>query len=289
MPTVRGEDRNVLGSNLHVHKGEVVHTVTVTGGNAHLEGTVTGDLVVAGGNAHVDPGARVLGNVSVIGGNLHLEKDARIDGDVGVVGGSIHREEGSFIGGKIVDNAHDEPGNVSVKVHDGAVTTKIDKSESKVAKAAHSFGQTMTKMALLFVYGCVLLALATRRMDKLRVEVAARPMRSFAMGIVGAIGALFVFTVACLTIVGIPFAVLALLGAILATYGAMAAVLTTVGAAVLQHKTESPYVHLLFGCALFLVLLAIPYIGGLAAFVVTMISIGTLVTTRGGGILSRAN
>jgi hypothetical protein len=289
VPTVRGEDRNVLGSSVHISKGEIVHTVTVTGGSARVEGTVTGDLVVAGGSAHVEPGARVVGNVSVIGGALHLEKGARIDGDVGVVGGSIHREEGSFIGGSVVDSAHDQPGNVHVKLHDGEVTTdvKAEPAASKISKAAHSFGQTMTKMALLFVFGCVLLALATRRMDKLRVEAAARPMRSFALGIVGTIAALFVFVVACITVVGIPFAILALLLLILAVYGSIAAVLTTVGAAALQHKTESPYVHLLFGCAVFLVLLAIPYISGITAFVVTMVAIGSLVATRGAGLLDR--
>jgi len=141
-------------------------------------------------------------------------------------------------------------------------------------------------MALLFVLGCVFLALATRRMESLRIETASRPMKSFALGLLGAVGAFFVVVGVSLTIVGIPFVVLGVLFALLATYVSIAAVLTTFGAAVLGHKTQNPYLHLLFGCVVFLVLGAIPYIGGFVTFVVVMIAIGALVSTRLGGLVA---
>ena len=73
VPTVRGEDRNVLGNSLVVEKGEIVHTVTVTGGSAKIYGTVTGDLVVAGGSARIENGGSVVGNATVFGGSLKVE------------------------------------------------------------------------------------------------------------------------------------------------------------------------------------------------------------------------
>lgn len=292
VPTIRGEDRNVMGASLTIGKNEIVHTVTVTGGSAKIEGTVTGDLIVTGGSATVEEGARVVGNVTVFGGSIRVESGGRVDGDVGVVGGALKREDGAIIGGSVVDRSAGDHGKIRIKAKDGVVSSSVEKEDephgrNRLSEKVHSFGQSMTKMALLFVLGCVFLALATGRMEKLRVEAAARPMRSFALGIATAIMATFVFVAVCLTIVGIPFAVLALLAAILATYVAIAAVLTTFGAAVIGHKTQNPYAHLLFGCAAFLILGAIPYIGGIATFAVTMIAIGTLYATRIGGLMAK--
>ncbi|HEY8079046.1 MAG TPA: hypothetical protein VIF62_33165 [Labilithrix sp.] len=286
VPTVRGEDRNVVGGSANVEKGDIVHTLTITGGSAKVRGTVTGDLVVAGGSVKIEEGGRVVGNVTVFGGSVKVERGGRIDGDVGVVGGSLKREDGSFVGGQVVDRAQDKHGKISVKVDDGNVSTSVkpDPPQGRIQRAAHSFGESLTKMALLFVLGCVFLALGTQRMEMLRVEAAARPMRSFAMGILGAIGAFFVVVGGSITIVGIPFVVLGVLLATFALYVAIAAVLTTFGHAVLGHKTQNPYLHLLFGCGVFLILGAIPYVGGLVTFVVVMIAIGILVSTRIGGL-----
>ncbi len=44
-------DRVVTGGSLRNEKGEIVHDVTVLGGNLDVWGTVTGDLAVLGGNA----------------------------------------------------------------------------------------------------------------------------------------------------------------------------------------------------------------------------------------------
>lgn len=296
MPSARGEDKNVVGGSLTVGKDEIVHTVTVTGGSAKIDGTVTGDLVVFGGSAKIHRGARVVGNVAVMGGSVKIENGARVDGNVGAMGGSVKTEDGAILGGKIVDDDH--KGNVKVTVHDGDVHTAVTEDDgarshgrSRIAEAAHSFGRKVTAMSLLFVFGCVLLALATGRMERLRVETAARPMRSFALGLVGSvvggIAALVAIVVLCITVVGIPIALFGVLLAVFAVYGAIAAVLTTFGAAVLGHKTQNTYVHLLFGCAAFLVASSLPFVGGLVTFGVTMIAIGTLVATRLAGFLEK--
>jgi hypothetical protein len=289
VPEQRGEDRNVVGGSLTIERGEVVRTVTVTGGSVKVFGTVTGDLVVAGGSAKVEEGAHVVGSATAFGGSLKVAKGARIDGDVGVVGGSLKREEGAIIGGKVVGG--DRKGNVKVSLTDGEVTTSVEESAqpspSTAASAAHAFGKAVTRKALLFVFGCILLALATGRMDRLRAEVAARPMRSFALGIVGAIAGSIGLVGLCVTVVGIPLALLALLVFVFSLYGSIAAVLTTFGAAVIGHKTKNPYLHLLLGCAVLLVVSAIPYVGGIVTFGVAMIALGVLVSTRLAGVLER--
>jgi cytoskeletal protein CcmA (bactofilin family) len=291
---VRGQDRSVFGESVVVGKDEIVHTVTVTGGSAKIYGTVTGDLVVAGGSARIEEGARVVGNATVFGGSLKVEPGARVDGDVGIVGGVLQREEGAFIGGSVVNNASGHPGNVRVTRHDGETSTHVDadggtrrSGRGRLRDAVHTFGQSLTNMSLLFVLGCVLLALATGKMETLRVETAARPMRSFAMGLVGSLAGLVGLVAMCVTLIGIPFAALLLVVAVLATYASIAAVLTTCGAAVAGHKTDNPYVHLLVGCVGLLLVGVIPYVGGVVTFAVTMVAVGTLVTTRLAGLADR--
>jgi hypothetical protein len=283
----------VLGASLVVEKDEIVHTVTVTGGAAKIYGTVTGDLVVAGGSARVETGGRVVGNATVFGGSLNVANGARVDGDVGIVGGAVKREDGAVIGGKVVDTAHGKHGNVKVSMTDGEVSTEVEggrkreSGRSRLSAAVHSFGQSITNMSLLFVFGCVLLALATRKMETLRVEAAARPMKSFALGVVGSLCAVVAVAAMCITVVGIPFAALAVLLAVFSVYAAIAAVLTTLGAAVAGHRSNNPYVHLLVGCVLFLLSGAIPYVGGFATAAVVLIAIGTLVSTRLAGVVVR--
>jgi cytoskeletal protein CcmA (bactofilin family) len=284
----------VFGGSLVIHEGEIVHTVTVTGGSLKVEGTVTGDLVVAGGSAKVVTGGRVIGNATVFGGSLKIEKDGRIDGDVGIVGGALKREDGAIIGGRIVDEDDDADVEVRAGAHDTSAEVNEDgasSGRSRLSQAAQAFGQSLTKMALLFVLGCVLLALVASPMEKVRVEIASRPMRSFALGLVGtlvgSIGAIILLTILCVTVIGIPVAVLAVVFAAMALYGAVASALTTFGAAVAGHKTQNPYIHLLVGCAAFLVVSSLPWVGVAVTFVVTMIAIGALITTRVGGLLTR--
>ncbi|MBX3210306.1 MAG: hypothetical protein KF764_35065 [Labilithrix sp.] len=293
VPTVRGEDRNVIGNSLVIHPGEIVHTVTVAGGSLRVEGTITGDLVVAGGSAKIVTGGRVVGNATVFGGSLKMERDARIDGDVGVAGGSLERAEGAIVGGRIVDDKHG--GQVKVTAGDDGTKTEViaegGRRRSRFSEAAHSFGRSMTRMALIFVLGCVLLALLAPRMEQVRAEIASRPMRSFALGLVGSllgsIGVAIVLVILCITVIGIPIALVGVLLLTVAVYGAVASVLTTFGAAVIGHRTQNPYLHLLLGCAAFLLLSLIPWIGGLVTFAVAMIAIGALVATRAGGLFDR--
>jgi cytoskeletal protein CcmA (bactofilin family) len=294
VPTVRGEDRTMIGGSLVIGKDEVVHTVTVAGGSLKVAGTVTGDLVVAGGSAKIVEGGHVVGNATAFGGSLKVEKNARIDGDVGVAGGVLKREEGAIIGGRVVDDDH--KGTISVRKHNSeSVKSEVEPSNeppvSRVTQALHDFGQSMTKMALLFVLGCVLLALVTPRMDRLRVEIASRPMRSFALGLlwtlVGSISLTILIVVLCITVIGIPIAIIGVLALCVAVYGAIASLLTTCGAALIGHRTQNPYLHLLLGCGVFLVLSSIPAVGGVVTFAVAMIAIGALFSTRAGGLLER--
>ena len=112
-------------------------------------------------------------------------------------------------------------------------------------------------------------------------------MRSFAMGVLGAMGAVAAFFLLIITVVGIPFALLGVLAAGLALAASGCAVLETVGRALVRHRSQNPYVHLGLGCALFLGVSAIPYLGVLVGIVVALLATGILVSTRGAGLLAK--
>jgi len=267
-PRPRGDvdDRVVTGGSTRVEANEVVHDLVVMGGSAEVLGTVEGDLVVMGGSAVVRKGARVEGDASVVGGSLDVEEGATVEGEVGVVGGKLNR------GGK------------------GGLTLKLGKSDEPargVMGALSSFAGSVTRIALLFVFGTVLLALWTGRMESMQGEVAARPMRTFALGVVGSLVAVLATIVLCVTIVGIPIVLVGVLLGVLGTYAGICAALATLGAALVQHKTKSPYLHLAVGCVLFLLASSIPWIGGFVTAGVVLFGIGALVATRGAGFFVR--
>jgi len=251
--------------------------VTVFGGHAEVLGTVTGDLSVFGGSARVHDGAKVLGTATVVGGEMHIDDGAVVDHDVGVVGGHLDRK------------ADDDQswGIGSVPGKPGKRDHTAEKSSTKHAfeEWTEHAGSSLSAAALLFVFGAVVIALATDRSRLLRVEVAARPMRTFALGVVGTLGALAVFVALCVTIIGIPVALVGLVLFVVASYAGVSAVLTTAGEAVLRHRTDSPYVHLAFGCAIYLVLQLVPFIGSWVSVALALVGIGVMVATRGAGFV----
>jgi hypothetical protein len=266
-------DRTVLAGNLRVEKDETVKDVSVLGGSAEIYGNVSGDVTILGGNARLYPGAHVSGDIDMMGGSLKLDDGSIVDGDVNVVGGALDRAPGAQVHGQVASgggHGHDD---------DAHETT------SKAAKAARTFGGPMARTAMLFVFGAVLLALVTRRMGYLEAEAAARPMRSFALGVVGAIGAIVVAVLLCVTLIGIPVAVVGVLAAIFAAYAGICAVLTAVGSALLCRWTTNVYLHLAAGCAMFLLVGFIPYIGMWITIAVALTGIGVVVATRAAGYI----
>ncbi|KYG09749.1 hypothetical protein BE21_16090 [Sorangium cellulosum] len=270
-PSSRGRDRFVTGGSLRIEKGEVVNDVSVIGGSLDVWGTVTGDIDVMGGSTHIHEGARVRGDVSTVGGPLTVADGATIDGDVDVVGGPLRRGERARIRGDVNNDANTMGG-------DGSSA----KGASTLARKA---GNAVTRTAFLFAFGAVMLALWPRRMEALKVEIAARPMRSFALGAVGVLGAVAVAAALCVTLIGIPFAVIGLLLAVVAVVAGGCAVLETAGAGLFGHRTRNPYAHLAIGCVGLLIVSGIPYVGGALCAAVALIGAGALVATRLAGLL----
>jgi carbonic anhydrase/acetyltransferase-like protein (isoleucine patch superfamily) len=283
----RGEDRVVTGGSLRVEAGETVHDVAVFGGSVDVYGTVTGDIAVMGGSARIHKGAKVKGDATAVGGTLRVDDGAEIEGDAAVVGGALIRDDGAHVGGKTVNTSKGGGLKIEIDDDDDGAAAHHGKVRSKLSTVGGTISSALTSGALLFVFGAVLLALGAPRMETLQGEVAARPMRTFALGVVGLLASFATIIALCVTVVGIPFAVIGMIAGALATFAGLAAVLTTAGGALLAHRTKSPYVHLALGCGLFAFVTAIPYLGDVMGWVGAVLGVGVLVATRAAGLVNR--
>lgn len=83
-----------MDGDYYVAEGDTVdEDITVTGGNAKIDGVIDGDLAVMGGM--VDVNGMIDGDVAVFGGNLDIL--GTVDGDAAVFGGNI-KNKGTITG-----------------------------------------------------------------------------------------------------------------------------------------------------------------------------------------------
>jgi hypothetical protein len=278
------QDRSAFGSDIRIEQGESVRNVVATGGNIDIFGHVQKNVNAFGGDVFVHENASIGGDVQVVGGTVHLADRSRIDGNVDVIGGSLERDASAVVRGSISDNGTTiDATSLETKEHQASVFEPTSWMSQLVSDTQHAISRTV----LLFLFGVVFWALLSPQMQALEVEVAARPMRSLALGLVGLLTATLAAIVLIVTVVGIPFAAVGVITTIVVAYVGACAVLSTVGQALLRHKTQNRYIHLAVGCALFLLLTAIPYMGFFVWSGVLLIGLGAVVATRGMGLVPR--
>ena len=214
----------------------------------------------------------------MIGGQANVDADASVGGDVVALGGEIHRGKRAEIGGEVKtaggntdDDDDDDNPHAAAKAWDAR-------------RVARAVGVQITKTAILFLLGAVVIAISTRRMQLLQSEIALRPMRSLAMGIAAVVVGLVLIVLLCVTVVGIPVALAAILIGILAAYAGICATLSVMGSTVVAHRSENPYVHLAVGCGIFLIAGSIPYFGSFVTLLILLAGLGAFAATRAAGL-----
>jgi hypothetical protein len=287
-----GSDRVVTGGNLRIEEGEVAAGVTVMGGNVDIFGTATGDVIAMGGNVRIHRGAHVFGDATAVGGALSVEDGARVDGDVNVLGGVLRRGKDAEIHGDVKDgrqHKHKHRGRHGHDRDEASAPEGKAQNVSMLRRVARDAGSAITRTALLFAFGAVLLSLATSRMEALKLQLATRPMRSFATGVVTLLVSVVLLIALCVTVIGIPFAIIGVLLGFIAAVAGLVAALETAGGALLGHKTKNPYAHLAFGCLLFMLVGAIPFVGSFLIAATVLAGLGSVAATRAAGLVPSKN
>ncbi len=185
------------------------HDVVRFGGSIHVrpDEVVTGNVVALGGDVTVE--GQVQGDVVCLGGTVTLEGSARVDGDVVSMGGEIQRRPGAQVGGQTV-TAPRVPGALFSVPFIG-----IMGFVGKAVQAATALFMMLIFMGLAWVLASWLPDRTQGAVDALR----ARPAHALGFGlamwmlIIPSIIALaLVVVILCITIIGIPLALVALLG-----------------------------------------------------------------------------
>ncbi len=168
---------------------------------------VQGDVLAIRGDVNVD--GHVQGNVVSMGGDVRLSSTARVDGDVVCMGGRLHEEPGATVGGQRVTalDPDGRRGRLSRSIH--------------IEPDWDDHGASGKLVFHLILLGLVwaLCAIAPGSTGAALASLKARPAASLGLGFLiwllfvpSLIALALVVAILCITIIGIPLALIALLG-----------------------------------------------------------------------------
>ncbi|QSQ25859.1 hypothetical protein JY651_13415 [Pyxidicoccus parkwayensis] len=283
-----GRDVVARGQSLEVKEGQNVESAVVYGGNLLVKGHVEDDAVAFGGNLEIH--GHVEGDAHAFGGNVILGPDARVDGDVSSFGGTVERADGAQVEG-------------SVETFGGAgigrmVAGEIKRGMHESRNEGHDHhnhdddgdrddggglaGFILT-FAVLFGLGFLGQMFFPARMKQLGDEVRRKPVQTGLTGFVGLLAMIPLTVVLCITIIGIPAALVLWMAAPLAAALGYAAVASEVGMHLpLLRGRKTQAVVLAVGLLVLMVIGAIPVLGAIVSFFVCLMALGAVIRTRFG-------
>lgn len=274
------DDYKITGGTGLIEAGKVVKDAKVVGGALDVYGTINGDLKVVGGAVRLKAGSHVKGRIKIVGGAVTAEDGAVIDGEVKTIGGAFKKGNNVRVTGPSGGRHDDDDIFIEEKVGGGTL-------RARVGRFGNSVMQTVSNASLLFLFGVVILALGKSRAEIMRLELASRPMRALALGVVGLPAAILVVVMLCITVIGIPFAIV---GVCLFSLGVLTGLVTLLqlgGELLVRHKTSNPYAHLGLGVAIYALVGSLPFFGSWVVLAAVLTSIGVFVGTRGAGFIKK--
>ena len=257
-------DHVVLTGGLVVPEGETAKTVVVFNGGVRIDGTVTQTLVVFNGRTEI---AGTVGeDVIVFNGSVVLRSGSRVGGDV------VSRQAPQIEDGATVEGSVDD------------LPTRWDYWDiTFVGRLAWWLAYSVSTLVL----GLVLLMLA-RALDPASVRALRERLGgTIGFGLVWFVVLPIVAVLLSVTIVGAPLGLFLLLA-----LGLVYSISYVVGALALGRLVvkdpRSRYMAFLAGWGAFRLIALVPFLGGIAWFVATLLGLGTLwVAARAAPIESR--
>jgi cytoskeletal protein CcmA (bactofilin family)/anti-sigma factor RsiW len=218
----------------------------------NVSGAVEGDFDGYARRIAIAPTARVAGNVT---GHVETAGDLTI-ADGAVVGGTVDEQ-----------------------------ISERERRANRYERPRYYFSQVI-RLAGSFVTGLLLLWLFPV-LREITLPNALAVLRSAGIGLAAAVTMPVAALLICFTIVGIPLAVLTFLVGAIGLYFSKAVVAQIIGRGVLRNRATPPHfaVTLLVGLAIVIVAVNLPWIGGLASLVLTLVGFGVIVSL----ILARLN
>jgi uncharacterized RDD family membrane protein YckC len=269
------ENRVAVGDAAVVEANETVpgNAVSVFG-PLTVRGTVNGNAVAVCGSSRID--GTVHGNAVVVFGTLRLGSHAHVDGNVVAGVGMVSKDPGAYVGGSTVQQ--------------GARLDFADDSEASnwwahglrmgrplaLGHGLHVFWFINVCLVVLYVFLALVFPEGARKCGDTLVK---RPGITFLTGILAMIALPVVFVLLCITIVGIPVALIVLPLAVMScmVFG-RASLYALVGRSILG-KDQHPALAVLVGALVVMLVYLIPLIGIAVWIVVSFLGFACALTT----------
>ncbi len=241
-------------------------------GNLKVDGSVTGDAVAVCGDNTID--GPVGGDVVAVLGDLKLGPNARVGGDAVCVSGTVERDPHAVVEGRIVNPS------IGGRMHGFAPLHAI------MGHGFHSPWMWIFDLLILALYALVAL-LFPRAIRSVGDQLVERPGMSLLAAFLTVLALPVVFLILCVTVIGIPLAILLIPAFIGLMMFGKASFYALVGRKITQDRLHLS-VAVLIGGLLCLVFFIIPYIGWLLTLTVSLVMVGCGVTAIFGSGKKRA-
>ncbi len=293
------QDAVIAGGTVTIN-GKVGGDVRVAGGTVTINSQIGGDLLVAGGTVILTEKASVGGDLAVGAGDVTV--NAPIAGNADVGGGTVTLNskvmgkvkvtaDQSLVIGSKAEIAQDITyrGSKEATVQDGAKVGAVNFEmikQPRGGKAGHVIATIFTvafiiKLIGFILIGLVLMKLFPRTTKNAVSKISDKPWVNFGIGILFLIVTPILALVVLFTLVGVYFTLIAAL-----VYGLLI-ILSIISSSIfvgswivkqLSKKTEIviDWQALLIGVVLVGIASIIPFIGGLAVFIVMMMAFGAM-------------
>lgn len=300
-----------IGGDLVVAAGEVSvggnvgDDLYAAGGTVKVDAIVNGNARVAGGDVSVGPATVIAGSATVSGGRVAFEGNThgylQASGGTVTLSGQVHKDAEvraedlvispeTRIAGRLVYHGPTAPqvpeGAViagGVEFHEVSPGTYLHETSSPMRRTAHWIGSVLWHLGV-FCVGALFVVLFPGVSSRAVDAVGREPLLSMGLGLALLVCVPIVLVMLCITVIGIPLALLLGTGYLLALFLGWIVIALFVGErGVSLVRGSQP---LTTGWRLGALLLAlvglstlrhIPYIGGLLVFLAFIAGIGALV------------
>lgn len=257
---------------------------------------VNGDVVNFCSDIDID--GKVMGDVAAICGNVRLGPQAIVNGQVVSILGNVTKEPGAVVRGEtaVVGRSH------RTRTGPGLVWSW----GPPLGKGLFGAGARVVLLIILALLMLLILYFISGRLQRAAQYLSASFLKSLGIGILvlfpGTLFAVILTIILCITIVGIPVAVLLMLSLFalfVLGYFTSALELGKFVARKLNTETDSPYVHGILGLFLLAILgiiaaimylnpffgparLSLRILGGLFNLVAVTVGVGAFIASKGG-------
>ena len=249
--------------------------------------------VVTRGTASVGGNAVLFASRASIGGPVEkdvlgfageVEISDTVGGDVTAYSGAVRLLAPARIGGDVVAHVRNEDDlqvSPSATVG-GSVRTEID--ERRLREPDRElitwgfYASQAVRLAAAFLTGLIVLWLVPS-LRRLSLDTAGEAVTAAGIGLVTLVAVPIIAVMTAITLIGLPIAVLAVLLWLAGLYFAKILLAHFVGKMLLERVERPPQLALalLIGLLIVLILINIPFLGGLLNFVMTITGLGMLV------------